>query len=45
LIAKPRVVLGKHIPGIGLQQEYEMNEVPQLPDVLTAMRELATEPA
>jgi 2-oxoisovalerate dehydrogenase E1 component beta subunit len=45
LIARPRVLLGKHVPGIGLQQEYEMHEVPQLPDVLSAMRELATEPA
>jgi 2-oxoisovalerate dehydrogenase E1 component beta subunit len=45
LVARPRVLLGKHVPGIGLNQEYEMNEVPQLPNVLAAMREVATEPA
>jgi len=45
LVARPRVLLGKHVPGIGLNQVYEMNEVPQLPDVLVAMREVATEPA
>ena len=30
LIARPRVLLGKHVPGIGLNQVYEQNEVPQL---------------
>ncbi len=45
LIARPRVLLGKHVPGIGLNQNYEMNEVPQLADVLVAMREVATEAA
>lgn len=45
LIARPRVLLGKHVPGIGLNQVYEMNEVPQLADVLVAMREVATEQA
>jgi hypothetical protein len=34
-----------HIPGIGLNQTYEWNEVPQLPNVRLAMRELATEQA
>ena len=45
LIARPRVLLGKHVPGIGLNQNYEMNEVPQLADVVVAMREVATEAA
>jgi 2-oxoisovalerate dehydrogenase E1 component beta subunit len=45
LIARPRVLLGKHVPGIGLNQTYEMNEVPQLAEVLVAMREVATEAA
>ncbi len=45
LIARPRVLLGKHVPGIGLNQNYEMNEVPQLAEVLVAMREVATEAA
>jgi 2-oxoisovalerate dehydrogenase E1 component beta subunit len=45
LIARPRVLLGKHVPGIGLNQVYETNEVPQFADVLVAMREVATEAA
>lgn len=45
LLARPKVVSGKHVPGIGLNQVYEMNEVPQLADVLVAMREVATEAA
>ncbi|MFL5331458.1 MAG: alpha-ketoacid dehydrogenase subunit beta [Gemmataceae bacterium] len=45
LVARPRVLFGKHLPGIGLNQEYEMNEVPQFPNVLAAMREVAIEPA
>jgi 2-oxoisovalerate dehydrogenase E1 component beta subunit len=45
LVARPRVLLGAHVPGIGLNQVYEWNEVPQLPNVLKAMRELATEAA
>jgi 2-oxoisovalerate dehydrogenase E1 component beta subunit len=45
LAVRPRVLCGKHLPGIGLNQVYEWNEVPQLPDVLVAMRNVATEPA
>jgi 2-oxoisovalerate dehydrogenase E1 component beta subunit len=45
LLVKPRVLQGKHLPGIGLNQVYETNTVPQLPDVTDALRELATEPA
>jgi 2-oxoisovalerate dehydrogenase E1 component beta subunit len=45
LLVRPRVLLGAHVPGIGLNQVYEWNEVPQLPNVLVAMRELATEAA
>jgi 2-oxoisovalerate dehydrogenase E1 component subunit beta len=45
LTARPRVLLGAHVPGIGLNQVYEWNEVPQLPNVLVAMRDLATEAA
>jgi 2-oxoisovalerate dehydrogenase E1 component beta subunit len=45
LLVRPRVLAGMHIPGIGLNQVYEWNEVPQLPNVRLAMRELATEPA
>jgi 2-oxoisovalerate dehydrogenase E1 component beta subunit len=45
LLVRPRTLLGMHIPGIGLNQTYEWNEVPQLPNVRLAMRELATEQA
>ena len=43
LLAKPRLLMGKHIPGIGLNQVYETNSVPQLGDIQTAMRDLAEE--
>src|SRR5947207_7408408 len=45
LLVRPRVLFGAHVPGIGLNQTYEWNEVPQLPNVLVAMREVATEAA
>src|SRR5205085_11208414 len=45
LLVRPRVLMGKHVPGIGLNQVYEQNSVPQLPTIKTAMRELGTEPA
>jgi len=45
LLVRPRVLQGQHLPGIGLNQSYERNSVPQLPDVLRAMQALATEEA
>jgi 2-oxoisovalerate dehydrogenase E1 component beta subunit len=45
LLVRPRVLLGKHVPGIGLNQVYEQNTVPQLPGIKAAMREVATEEA
>jgi len=45
LLVRPRVLLGKHVPGIGLNQVYEQNSVPQLPTITAAMREVATEEA
>jgi 2-oxoisovalerate dehydrogenase E1 component beta subunit len=45
LLVRPRVLQGKHIPGIGLNPVYENNTVPQLPDVRAKMLELATDPA
>jgi 2-oxoisovalerate dehydrogenase E1 component beta subunit len=48
LLVRPRVLLGEHIPGIGLNQNYEKNSVPQLDERLSITRaiyELATEPA
>src|SRR5262249_43443671 len=45
LLVRPRVLMGKHVPGIGLNQVYEQNSVPQLKDVKAAMHEVATEQA
>jgi 2-oxoisovalerate dehydrogenase E1 component beta subunit len=45
LLAKPRVLMGKHVPGIGLNAVYEQNTVPQLPQVQAALRETAREAA
>ncbi|MGF1582613.1 MAG: alpha-ketoacid dehydrogenase subunit beta [Gemmataceae bacterium] len=45
LLVRPRVLLGKHIPGIGLNQTYEQNSVPQLRHIKAAMHAVATEPA
>ena len=45
LSVRPRMVMGKHIPGIGMNQTYESNSVPQLGDVRGALKELATDPA
>jgi len=45
LLVRPRVLMGKHVPGIGLNQGYEQNSVPQLPQIKSAMHALATEEA
>ncbi|GIW81628.1 MAG: 2-oxoisovalerate dehydrogenase subunit beta [Gemmatales bacterium] len=45
LLVRPRALMGKHNPGIGLNQEYERNTVPQLPHIKQAMREIAEEEA
>lgn len=45
LLAKPRVLLGKHVPGIGLNQTYEQNSVPQLPSIKAALMDVAREEA
>lgn len=45
LLVRPRIVQGKHLPGIGLNQVYETNTVPQLDHVLAAMRALGAEQA
>jgi 2-oxoisovalerate dehydrogenase E1 component beta subunit len=45
LLVRPRVLLGKHVPGIGLNQVYEQNSVPQLPTIKEAMHAVATEEA
>jgi 2-oxoisovalerate dehydrogenase E1 component beta subunit len=45
LLVRPRVLLGKHVPGIGLNQVYERNTVPQLPQIKEALQAVATEEA
>jgi 2-oxoisovalerate dehydrogenase E1 component beta subunit len=45
LLVRPRCLMGKHVPGIGLHQEYERNTVPQLREVRAAMLQVATEEA
>jgi 2-oxoisovalerate dehydrogenase E1 component beta subunit len=43
LLAPPRLLAGKFIPGIGLADTLEMASVPQLGDISEAMRKLAAE--
>jgi 2-oxoisovalerate dehydrogenase E1 component beta subunit len=45
LLVRPRVLLGKHVPGIGLNHVYEQNSVPQLPTIKAAMAEIAVDEA
>ena len=41
LLVRPRLVQGKHVPGIGLNQVYETNTVPQLDPIRDAMLAVA----
>jgi 2-oxoisovalerate dehydrogenase E1 component beta subunit len=43
LLAPPRLLAGKFVPGIGLADNLEMASVPQLKDITGAMRQLASE--
>jgi 2-oxoisovalerate dehydrogenase E1 component beta subunit len=45
LLVRPRVLQGKHVPGIGLNQVYEQNTVPQLASIRDAMKSVAAEEA
>src|SRR5262245_40409952 len=45
LLVRPRVLQGKHVPGIGFNQIYEQNTVPQLPQIREAMQAVALEEA
>ncbi len=45
LLVRPRLLAGKHVPGIGLNQVYERNTVPQLEQVRKALRAVALEAA
>ena len=44
-LVKPRLLMSKHLPGIGLNQVYEQNTVPQLPGIKVALRAVASEAA
>jgi 2-oxoisovalerate dehydrogenase E1 component beta subunit len=44
-VVRPRVLAGKHVPGIGLNQVYEQATVPQLPQIKEALFGVATEAA
>ncbi len=43
LMAAPKLVAGKHVPGIGLSDPLERASVPQSEDIVAAMRALAAE--
>ncbi|AHI05174.1 3-methyl-2-oxobutanoate dehydrogenase [Bdellovibrio bacteriovorus W] len=43
LMARPRVLAGKNVPGIGLHPNLERNSVPQLTDIEEAVREVMAE--
>src|SRR5437764_2333615 len=43
LLARPRLLAGKHVPGIGLNQVYEQNTVPQMAGVKEVLRAVLTE--
>jgi 2-oxoisovalerate dehydrogenase E1 component beta subunit len=45
LVARPRVLQGEHLPGIGMNQVYETNTVPQLHHVRDALRAVAEDAA
>jgi 2-oxoisovalerate dehydrogenase E1 component beta subunit len=45
LLVRPRVLMGMHVPGIGLNSVYEQNSVPQLPAIRAALQAVATEDA
>jgi 2-oxoisovalerate dehydrogenase E1 component beta subunit len=40
LHAAPKLIAGKHLPGIGLADALEMASVPQLPEIIAGLREL-----
>lgn len=45
LLVRPRVLQGQHVPGIGLNQTYERNTVPQSHHIRQTMLDLAHEEA
>ena len=45
LLVRPRVLQGQHVPGIGLNEVYEMNTVPQLPTIKSELTSMMREAA
>src|SRR5262249_53060131 len=45
LLVRARVLCGKHVPGIGLNEVYEQNSVPQLPSIKAEIQAVAQEAA
>ncbi len=45
LLVRPRLLMGQHVPGVGLNQEYERNTVPQPDGIAAALRDLAADAA
>ena len=45
LVVRPRLLMGKHVPGVGLNQEYERQTVPQAAGIKQALAELVAERA
>ncbi len=43
LLTRPRLLMGEHLPGIGMNPVYEENSVPQYDGLRDAMRDLAAE--
>ena len=43
LLARPRVIAGKNLPGIGLHPNLEDNSVPQKHEILDTIREIISE--
>ena len=43
LLARPRVIVGKNLPGIGLHPNLEDNSVPQKHEILDSIREIISE--
>ena len=45
ILARPRVLAGKNLPGIGLHPNLEDNSVPQYHDIMSELRALLAEQA
>lgn len=45
LLARPRLVMARHIPGIGMHEVYEAETIPQPDEIARALRDLIADPA